>query len=140
MATAGMKMSPVEPLLDVGGLGDDEAIAVAVHAQASQHQVAAGGLGDGVAVAGHFHQLAALDQPIQMLAQFPALVPVDSQLAHQLLEAGRLLRLAFDVVQDDAVGKHDSGSLGTGRRIAPPFYAQRNCILSRNGFPDRAFA
>ena len=89
-------------------IGNDEAVAVAMHGQASGDQVLVGGgvLGQGVAVAAGLDQPAALDQRLQALGKLLPLAAAQAHLADELLESGRVVRLAFDVAQDGLVSEH----------------------------------
>ena len=86
-------------------VGDDEAVAVAMHGQASGDQVLTGGgmLGEGVAVAAGFDQPPALHQRLQAFGELLPLVAAQAHLADELLVSGRAVRLAFDVAQDGLV-------------------------------------
>src|SRR5271165_2580581 len=92
----------------LAGVGDDEAVAVAVHRQASGDEVLAGGgvLGEGVAVTGGFDQAAGFDQRLQALGELLPLAAPQAHLADELLESGRAVGLAFDVAQDGLIGNH----------------------------------
>ena len=91
------------------GIGDDEAITVAVHGQAPGDEILMGGsvLGEGVAVAPGFDQAPTFDQRLQSFGKLLPLVAAQGHLADQLLESGRTMRLAFDVAKDGGVSKHD---------------------------------
>ena len=100
-------MSPlsVSPL---GGVGDDEAVAVAMHSQAAGDQVLASGgvLGQGVAISTSLDKAAALYQRLQEIGELLPLAAAQAHLADKLLESGRAVRLAFEVAQDGLVGDH----------------------------------
>ena len=108
MACGLMKMSPADGAA-LPGVGDDEAVAVAVHGQASGDEVLVSGgvLGEGVAVARGFHQAAAFDQRLQPVGELLPLLAAQGHLADELLESGRAVRLAFDVAEDGGVSNHD---------------------------------
>jgi hypothetical protein len=81
--------------------GDDETVAIAMHAEASdEHVLARGGLGNGVPVAIDLAKLALADEGVQPIIEFPASFTLYAEFADKLLEAGRLLGLAGDVAED----------------------------------------
>ena len=90
------------------GIGDDEAVAVAMHGQASGDQVLLSGgvLREGIAIASGFDQAPAVDQRLQALGELLALAASQGHLADELLESRRAVRLAFDVAQDGLVSEH----------------------------------
>ena len=92
----------------LAGVGNDEAVAVAMHGQASGDEVLTGGgvLGESVAVAAGLDQASAFDQRLQAFGELLALVAAQAHLADELLESGRAVRLAFDVAQDGLVSEH----------------------------------
>ena len=90
------------------GVGNDEAKTVAVHAQPSNHKVLAWvGLRDCVAIGVNMKKVAAGHQPFEALRKFVACIAVKPQFAHQLLEAGGVLGLALDLLQNGGVGEHE---------------------------------
>ena len=91
-----MKMSPVMPF--DGTLGDQEAIAVAVHLQAADGEFAAA-RGDGVVARTQFDQVAASGQPRQRGFQIVAARALGAELAHKLFEVRPRMRLLRNVSQ-----------------------------------------
>ena len=101
-------------------VGDDEAKAVAVHAEASNDKVLVrGGLRQGVAIGIKLNQFARSDQLLKMRVEVSAGVAMQAEFAHQLLESGGTLRLAGDVFQDGRVGKHAEGVSYQPLRLTP---------------------
>ena len=83
----------------LAGVGDDEAVAVAVHGQASRDQVlmSCRMFRQGVAVASGLDQPRAFHQRLQPFGELPPLVAPQAHLADELLEPRRAVGLAFDV-------------------------------------------
>ena len=79
-----------------------------MHGEAAGDEVLAGGgvLGQRIAVAAGLDQAAALDQRCNPAGELPAILATQVELADELLVAGRVVRLAFDVAQDGLVGEH----------------------------------
>ncbi len=92
----------------LAGVGDDEAVAVAVHDEAARNQVLTGRgmFGQGVAVATGFDQASALDQRLQALGKLLALFAAQTHLADELLVSGGVVRLTFEVPQNGLIGEH----------------------------------
>ncbi len=90
------------------GIGDDEAVAVAVHGQAAGDEVLTGGgvLGQSVAVAAGFDELGTLHQGAQTLGELVSLLPAESHLTDKLFVARRMVGLALDVLENGLIGKH----------------------------------
>ncbi len=83
----------------LGGVRHDEAVAVAMHAEAAGDEVLAGGgvLGQGVTVAAGLDEATALDQRFEALGKLLTLFTPQAHLAHELFVSGRVVWLAFDV-------------------------------------------
>ena len=101
-------MSPVT-VLRWSGIGDHETVAVAMHRQAAGDQVLARGgmFRQGVAVAPGLDQPSALHQRLQSFGELLPLLAAQIHLADELLVAGGVVRLAFDVPQDGLIGEHE---------------------------------
>ena len=88
-------------------IGDDEAEAIAMHAEAPGNQVfVRGGLRELVAVGVDRDELAALNQLVKMFVQLPSFFPVKAEFADELLISRLALPLPGDVGQDGGVGEH----------------------------------
>jgi hypothetical protein len=97
----------IEPLAQFLAFGGDEAVTVAVHAQAAGDQVAGGGGGgQGIEIIFRLQQLPARDQVVQVLGEEAAVVAAQAEFVDELLEAGRAARLAADLGEDGGMGKH----------------------------------
>ncbi len=83
-------------------LGDQEAVAIAVHLQASHGEFAAA-RGDGVVAGAQLDEVAARGEPGQSGFEGRAAIALNAQLADQLLEIGPGVREAGDVVQKGRV-------------------------------------
>src|SRR5579864_8734135 len=93
-------------------LRDHKTVTVAVHGQASgQGVLAFRSLRNRVTVPIGLHQFAARHQLPQAFRQLTAVIAAHSQLADQLLIAGRVPRLALNFLQNGRVGKHGHGAL-----------------------------
>ncbi len=89
------------------GFRNDEAEAIAVHAQTAHGHVLAGGsLRNRVTVRTDLLKLTRGHQLFEAFEQLAAGVSMNSQFAQQLLEAGSVFGLALDLLQDDGIGKH----------------------------------
>jgi hypothetical protein len=89
------------------GVGQDEAVAVAMHTEAPDDRVfSVRGGGQGVAVRVDPEQAASGDQAIETIVQFTALLAVDAEFADELLEAGGSLGLLLNFLQNGGVGEH----------------------------------
>ena len=113
----GMKMSPADGTALVG-IGDHEAIAIAMHGQAAGDQVlACGGVfREGIAIASGLDQPGALHQRLQAFGELLPLLAAQIHLADQLLVARGLVGLAFNMPQDGLIGEHVFSSFVTSRR------------------------
>src|SRR5450755_2672390 len=91
------------------GIGNNEAVPITMHGEASGDQVLASSsvLGQGVAVAPGFNQASAFHQRLQSFCQLLTLLSPQVHLADQLLVARRAMRLPFNLPQDGLIGKHD---------------------------------
>lgn len=88
-------------------VGDDEAEAVAMHAEASDNKIlVCRGLGQSVAVRIDLNQFAGSDQLLKMPVELSAGLAMQAEFAHQLLESGGTLGLPGNMFQDGRVGKH----------------------------------
>src|SRR5438552_3306148 len=91
--------------------GNDEPKSVAVQAQFARNQVLSrGSLRDGVAVGIRSYELPRRDEFLESIIEFPSLLAMQPQLAHQLLVAGGLPRLALDLLQDGGVREHGTAA------------------------------
>src|SRR5262249_27275751 len=89
------------------GLGYDEAVAVAVHAQAANDQVLVGRRsGQAPALLANGDELAPVGHFAEKALQVAAVTAFDAQVVDELLEAGNVLGLAGDVMEDLLFGKH----------------------------------
>src|ERR1700680_1499137 len=96
----------VEACVERGGVGGDEPVAVAMHAQFSDKNVfARGSLRNRVAVGIDLDQLTTAHQALQALGEFVARIAMESQLPHQLLEACGTFGLPFDLLEDGGIGE-----------------------------------
>ena len=96
--------------IECAGIGDDEAEAIAMHAEASfQHILSGGGVGKGVAVRIHAQELAAGHQAFELPGELGTGLAPQAQFAHQLLEARGLSGLALDFFDDGGIGEHGGG-------------------------------
>src|SRR5579862_5310270 len=76
-------------------VGDNEAESVAVHGEASGDEVlVGGGLRKRIAVGVDGNQRTSFNQLLEMLGEFAALVPMQSEFAEQLLVSSLMLGLA----------------------------------------------
>jgi hypothetical protein len=103
-----MKMSPGEasfqPLVQRARVGNHEPESVAMHAQLADHHVLAGSsLRNRIALRIQLHQLAGAYELVQPLVQFATCVAVQSQFAQQLFQAGGVLGLAGDFLENGGV-------------------------------------
>ena len=111
-----------------GVIGNQEAVAIAVHVEAADGEFAAAG-GDGEVAGAQLDQVAAGGQAGEGGFQFRAIVALGSQLAHELFEIGLGVRQAGDVVEKGGVG-HTLILLTTLRGLARQILAGR-CALKR---------
>ena len=86
----------------------DEAVAVAMHHESASHEIVArnGMLGEGEAVTAGLDEAAAGDEGLEALGELPTLRTAEVELANQLFESGRAVRLPLELAKDDLVAKH----------------------------------
>ena len=91
------------------GIGDYEAVAVAMHGQTAGDQVllCGGVFRQSVAVAPGLDQAGALHQSLQSFGELLPLLAAQVHLTNQLLVASRVVRLALDMPQDSLIGEHE---------------------------------
>ena len=79
-----------------GTVGDQEAVAVAVHVEAADGELAAAG-GDGVLAGAQLDEVAARDQARERGFQFLRVVALGAEFADQLFEIGAGVRAAVEM-------------------------------------------
>ena len=91
------------------GVRDDETVTVAVHRETPGDEILPGcGMrGERISVSGGLDKLRALHQGPEAIGELLTLLATQRHLAYQLLIAGGLMRLAFDVLEDRFVGQHE---------------------------------
>src|SRR5581483_2101867 len=105
-------------------IGNHEAEPVAMHAETADHHVPVRrSFGQSVAIGVHLDELAASDKPLEFLRQLAARVAMQPKFTDELLKASRVLRLAFDFLQNHGVGQHGSGSRLSGAGLWGEIYA-----------------
>src|SRR5207302_4674542 len=89
------------PRREGAGFGDDEAVAIAMHAQPADDQVLVGsGSGQSPAFFTDGDELAPAGQFTKKLLQAAAVAALEPQVMDQLFEAGHVLGLSGNVMQD----------------------------------------
>jgi hypothetical protein len=99
----------LDTLANFGGLGDHEAVAVAVHGQPAGDEISVGcGFRDGVSVARGFDQLAAKNKLLEQRTQVAAFLSAKAEFADELFVSGRTVRQASDVGEELGFTQHQS--------------------------------
>src|SRR5581483_493960 len=123
------------------GVGDNKAVAVAVHAEpARDHVLAARRLGRCIPFRIHLNELTAVYQPAQAAREFLAAIPVEPEFANQLFVAGRLFGLALDLLENGGIAnscqrtylfRGDSGDISPAAPDNDAFRGPRRCMPGR---------
>src|SRR5882757_2698701 len=101
-----------ERLFEVGAVGDDETITVAVHAEAADELIR-GGLRDREAVGIDLGECATGGEAFEAFGEIPVLGSAYAEFAHELLEACCAFGLTADVAEDFGIGDRAHELSGT---------------------------
>jgi len=103
----------LEPFVERFRIGQNEAIAIAVHAEAADDHVLAGrDSRQRVAVGVRLDELPSRNEVLKFLVERSTLVAVETEFADELLESGGTLGLAGDELEDGGVGAHRKAASG----------------------------